>query len=75
MNRKFGIISMQILIFIQKKISYYPWERSLVEKDVNKKVYIFTKTKISSRTLFYTKQLFVVSDIHRGLVSKFKKTN
>ena len=30
--------------FIQRAISYYPCERSLAEKDVNEKVYIFNKT-------------------------------
>ena len=29
---------------IQRAINYYPWERSLAEKDVNEKVYIFAKT-------------------------------
>ena len=42
MNGKFGIVSMQILVFIQRRI-IYPWERFLAKKDVNKKVYIFTK--------------------------------
>ena len=44
MNRKLGVINVQIMIFIQRAISYYPWERSLAEKDVNKKVYIFSQT-------------------------------
>ena len=44
MNGKLGTISIQNTDLIQRAIKYYPWERSLAEKDVNEKVYIFGKT-------------------------------
>ena len=73
MNGKFGIITMQILIFLKKTINYYPCERSLAGKDVNEKsMYLLKKLKIFFRTLFYTKQLFVITEIFRGSVTKLK---
>ena len=42
MKEKFGIISMQVLVLFKEH--YYPRERSLTEKDVKEKVYIFAKT-------------------------------
>ena len=58
---------------IKKTINYYPWERSLAGKDVNEKsIYLLKKLKIFFRTLFYTKQFFVITEILRGSVTKLK---
>ena len=55
---------------IQRAINSYSWERSLAEKDFNEKFYIFTKTIFSN--FFHTKQFSVMTEIHRGSVTKLK---
>ena len=58
---------------IQRAINYYPWERSLGEKTLMKRsMYLLKQLKIPFRTLFHTKQFSVVTEIHRGSVTKLK---
>ena len=66
-------MSMQILSN-QREINYYPWERSLAEKDINEKVYIFAKTIKNLVSHFIPRQKVLCDEKYPPWISnKIKK--